>query len=840
MKRLLGRILTLIAVTAVTLTPIAVKADPSGYSNFYPITITDTSAANRYNVPVIISGITGTTELNAMRINASGTDTDMTDSTDGSAQSYMMDTAQTMVVVPYIPASGSVVYNLYMGTDATQTSFPLITGTGGYITTTDHANLELGSSFEIEMAGYLDTSYVSTVKNLLLKTDAIDVSVVASETLCAKIPVNTNVITQSAQTTTTGFENYWQTFTTGANGAYISRVRLARSATTGTPAGYLTIKATAAGSPTGDALATSAVNSLVGGTIYYDFARPIYLAPNTMYAFVGNGYSGANRYVVYMSNANPYADGTYLGNASNDLLFYIDESPFVEKTGVTSGEHTVTVSHNGSTLSLDVDGSAATATTAVAVPDNANNLVWADDNTFSYLTSVTLTQGATERIHYEPAVMLTGTAVVNLASGGAYPGVITWGANADLTVTVGALAVAPSVITNGATNLAPTSATLQGTLQGMGDYDFISMSFEYGTTTAYGSVTSETTLTEAGTYALVITGLNSLTTYHYRAVSRVATTTGDIYWRGVDRTFTTLLAEGSTTDIQVRGANIFSTYSDTGDMLICIGVFNKYSNYFPNERPGDYFQVQFIDSSTNAIIGTTALPNWGYRPCSVYLKPSIAATVTPQGSYYIKMIGYGIVTNPEATYDLQVEDWKGNNLSALDNWCIGTAKNMQINDEVDDYIVQATDKTEILSDAVGAYFTTGIPGISTIRPNLFNTVIKGSTLDLGTASDTWTDAAAWEAAVGTGLAADLTKFAAPFGVNPQEIFEIIFWIAVVVFALWIVGNGMNNTKAIGGFLVAVPALYLVTQLKIVSPNLLIVLFILAIILFVVWFFQKVQ
>ena len=876
MKRLLGRILTLIAVTAVTLTPIAVKADPSGYKHFYPITITDTSAANRSNVPVVIAGITGTDELNALRINASGTNTDMTDSTDGTGQSYMMDTAQTMVVVPYIPASGSVVYNLYMGTDATQTSFPLITGTGGYITTTDHANLEPGSVYQLDISGYIDTSYVATPKHLIEKVNAFTLAVDAAQQITATMYTGGTPSTLSVSATgVTSGEHDIRVTADGTNfKIFVDDMVTAED----TEAQVIDNPVTATFAPAGAGYTTN-IENLNGAATnwqsqltndgstsyvrtfttpmkwdYYTGSANAIPATATITGVTGGSYAMRNAGTAYvavgirinntnvesgeigLSSTSYTAKEAALARPGGGSWVQSDFDSFEMAVGLRSPDSGTSVPQSTQTYTKVSYTYPYTST----VPDNASNWTIGGDNTYSYITSFNLTQGATERIHYEPAVMLTGTAVVNLASGGSYPGVITWGANSGLTVTVGALTVAPSVVTNGATNLAPTSATLQGTLQGMGDYDFISMSFEWGTTTSYGSVTSETTLTAAGTYALVITGLSSNTLYHYRAVSRVATTTGDIYWRGADRSFTTLLAEGSSTDIQVRGANIFNTYSATGDMLICIEAINKYSNYFPNERPGDYFQVQLLDSDNTTIIATNTLANWGDRPTSIYLKPTLAATLTAQGTYYIRMIGYGIVGTPYAEYTIVSDDWKGNNLSALDSWCIGTAKNMQINDEVNTYITTATDRTEILSDTVGAYFTSGIPGISTIRPNLFNTNVKSSTTGLGTAGDTWTDAAAWEAAVGTGIAADITKLAAPFGLDPQEMLEIVFWGVTIIIALYVVGNGQSSAKAIGAFFVAVPLLYVTTHLKVISPDTVIVLFIVAIVVFVVWFFSKVQ
>jgi hypothetical protein len=93
----------------------------------------------------------------------------------------------------------------------------------------------------------------------------------------------------------------------------------------------------------------------------------------------------------------------------------------------------------------------------------------------------------------------------------------------------------PVVITNPATNVTASSATLQGSL----DPHSLTTSvhFQYGTTTSYGHATSSQTQT-GSTYRHIasnITGLVAHTTYHFRIV---ATNTGGTRTGG-DRTFTT-------------------------------------------------------------------------------------------------------------------------------------------------------------------------------------------------------------------------------------------------------------------------------------------------------------
>jgi plastocyanin len=93
----------------------------------------------------------------------------------------------------------------------------------------------------------------------------------------------------------------------------------------------------------------------------------------------------------------------------------------------------------------------------------------------------------------------------------------------------------PVVITNAATNVTPSSATLNGSLDPHGLSTTVH--FQYGTTASYGSATPMQTQ-NGNTYRTIAANINGLTphtTYHFRMV---ATNTGGTRM-GSDRTFTT-------------------------------------------------------------------------------------------------------------------------------------------------------------------------------------------------------------------------------------------------------------------------------------------------------------
>jgi hypothetical protein len=124
---------------------------------------------------------------------------------------------------------------------------------------------------------------------------------------------------------------------------------------------------------------------------------------------------------------------------------------------------------------------------------------------------------------------------------------------------------APAVTTAAATNVATTSATLDGNLTGLGTADNVTVSFEWGTGTSYGSATTVEAKTAAGTFSANLTGLTASTTYHFRAKA-----VGDGTTFGDDVTFTTATIAPSVTT--AAATNVATTSATLDGNLTGLGT----------------------------------------------------------------------------------------------------------------------------------------------------------------------------------------------------------------------------------------------------------------------------
>jgi len=165
----------------------------------------------------------------------------------------------------------------------------------------------------------------------------------------------------------------------------------------------------------------------------------------------------------------------------------------------------------------------------------------------------------------------------------------------------------PPAISSVATTVVTTNgATVNGNLAGLGTAASVAISFQYGLTGAYGSVTSTQTATAPGSFSAIVAGLVPNTLYHFRVVA-----TGDGTAYGADQTFTTaapvLIAPVTTTVaatlVTANGATLNSTLTSMGT-AVSVSVSFQYG---PTTSYGSFTSGQ-ATTVNGRVVGQFEMP----------------------------------------------------------------------------------------------------------------------------------------------------------------------------------------------------------------------------------------
>jgi parallel beta-helix repeat protein len=202
------------------------------------------------------------------------------------------------------------------------------------------------------------------------------------------------------------------------------------------------------------------------------------------------------------------------------------------------------------TLPFSIPAGTASPTITVQRQDTYGNPITAENN-----RTVTLTSSSAGTVTFNPVSPLTitnGTSSVNFTYADSLGGspTITAASTAPSTITsatqVETIAVGtPTLTTNSATGVRRTSAIFNGTVNANGNS--ITVTFEYGTTTSYGSTATYllNPVTTNGAVTFQVPGvLTPGTPYHYRIVGTIAGTPPTVIY-GADMAFTTLGASSN-------------------------------------------------------------------------------------------------------------------------------------------------------------------------------------------------------------------------------------------------------------------------------------------------------
>lgn len=163
---------------------------------------------------------------------------------------------------------------------------------------------------------------------------------------------------------------------------------------------------------------------------------------------------------------------------------------------------------------------------------------------------------------------------------------------------------------------------------------------------------------------------------------------------------------------------VFKNYRVTGDWLISFVSFNTTPPKYQRLEPSVSYSYQLLTNTT--IIATVKLRDWGFKPLSIYLSPSLASTLNWGSSdYTLKAIEIGGTNEFEiSTSEFSWEE----SLLIMDEWVLYTAY------DIGEYygvslledIADESGFRTVLTDTGAQIYVKGIPAIDEVRPNLFN------------------------------------------------------------------------------------------------------------------------
>jgi hypothetical protein len=263
---------------------------------------------------------------------------------------------------------------------------------------------------------------------------------------------------------------------------------------------------------------------------------------------------------------------------------------------------------------------------------------------------------------------------------------------------------------------------------------------------------------------------------------------------------------------------VFENVQEDGDMLFVAEGWVNYAVTPTDYDANESFLFEVLDTTGTTTLLSTSLNDYGDRPISIYQSASqVTALGLVSGTAYgVRITGNPLIfgspvgntitaylTSGDYVDQLLGEDGEVATNNPLRNFLIGMAENIEEYDAPTDSYLTTVQGTRYLTIDGGDLFITGLPGISSYCPILFQATyeyVSGDTPESTGAYDTTlTPLAKWGATTANGL----TMLGVYLGVSQEYAGLVMLFAFCIAFSVWVYRQ-TNNKLAVTSLVAVVP------------------------------------
>jgi len=188
----------------------------------------------------------------------------------------------------------------------------------------------------------------------------------------------------------------------------------------------------------------------------------------------------------------------------------------------------------------------------------------------------------------------------------------------------------------------------------------------------------------------------------------------------------------------------------------------------------------------STVVAQVKLPAWGYKPGSIYVNATQAATLSWGSAYTIRLAGISgtAFASNIADYTLSGSDWIGEDLNRFDDWIRTVAGDLE--DYYDVTLLTSFEGEMVLNEDGAEIFMTGIPGLVDARPSILGFTTIGGLPEKKEHEDTFQDTLA--GMFGTKFTDAMEDLGEPLNL-PGEFMAGSLWFWVFTMGVGLLGAG---------------------------------------------------